>query len=121
MHITSKQIVPKKMTMKFALVWGLFAAIWLNCSAQSNMNQVATTVAMPLKSNWVIGTTLDSGKPSPFTRESIEEMEKAFKTTVIEEYGEYEAVTKLVSNNREKMEALGIDTSLSVSYMGFTV
>ena len=47
---------------------------------------MATTVAMPLKNNWVIGTTLDSffdsGKPSPFTRESLEEMENAFKMSV---------------------------------------
>ena len=89
------------------------------------MNQVGTKVAMPLKSNWVIGTTLDSffdsGKPSPFTRESIKEMEDAFETTVIEEYGKYEVVTKLVSNNQEKMEALGIGNSLNVSYMGYSV
>ena len=86
---------------------------------------MATTVAMPLKNNWVIGTTLDSffdsGKPSPFTRESLEEMENAFKTTEIKEEGEYKCITKLVSNNQEKMEALGIGNSLNVSYMGYSV
>ena len=106
--------------MKIVLV---FVVIWLNCSAQSN--QVATAVAMPLESNWVIGTTLDgffeSGKPSPFTRDSIAKFEKAFETTKIEEFGKFVMSSNIVSNQNEKMEAFGIGTSLSVSYMGFTV
>ena len=108
--------------MKVVLV---FVAIWLNCSAASSSNQVVTTVAIPIESNWVIGMTLDeffeSGKPTPFTQQSLADFETSFSTATIEEFGQFNMMSDIVSNQDDKMEAFGIKSSLSSSFMGYTV
>ena len=86
------------------------------------------TVSMPSSNNWEIGMTMDSNfarKPSPFTTESVEAFQSAWETKKEEgkwdQSGTFEMTTRLVQSQEDKLQTIGVEGSLEMSYMMFSV
>ena len=111
----------KKMTMRFyyCLMTLFMAPVF---------GQNAMTVSVPSSNNWEIGATLNSNferKASPFTQETMKQFQDAWIAR--KERGDYDAAgtfkmtTRLVQSQEDKLEAIGVEGSLSLSYMMFSV
>ena len=85
----------------------------------------AMAVNMPQTNNFQIGMTVDrqfrTGYASPFTKASMEAFEAEWERQEWEQRGTFTMTTDIVSNIHEFREALDIDSSLSVSFMEFSV
>jgi len=96
-------------------------------TAQLSMSQSTNvmTINMPASNNWVIGTTLDgmlnSGPPSPFTTQSIQDFEDAWEAK--DEWlqqGAFTMTTNIVTSQEDAVEAMGVSGSLEFSYLMFS-
>lgn len=88
------------------------------------------TVAIPNSNNWEIGATLDQNfqRPSfgsPFTTESFGEFSDEWNRKLREQERESNGVFnfkyRVTTSEEEMMEALDLEGSLSMSYMGTSV
>ena len=90
--------------------------------------QNVMTVSMPSNNNWNIGMTMDSNfgkKPSPFTYESLQEFQSAWREK--KENGNYERLetfditSRLAQSEAEKLKAIGVERSMDTRFMCFSV
>ena len=72
-----------------------------------------------------VGMTLDSflrsGKPSPFTAESLAAFEDEWESKEFQTVGSFSMVSDIVTSMDEMIEMLDIEGSLSMSYLMFSV
>ena len=90
--------------------------------------QKVMTVSMPSSNNWEIGMTMDSNfarKPSPFTQKTMDAFQSAWDKKKNagnwDQFGKFEMMTRLVQSQEDKLEAIGVEGSMEMSYMMFSV
>merc|ERR1719295_1580103 len=89
--------------------------------------QNVMTVSMPSSNNWEIGMTMDSNfarKPSPFTEETMDAFQSAWREKMengnYDAFGKFKMTTRLVQSQEDKLEAIGVEGSMEMSYMMFS-
>ena len=94
----------------------------------ASSGQRVETVVMRTSNNWEVGMTLDANfgrKPSPFTEETMAEFQSAWnqfkEDGKWDQNGAFEMTCDLVQSQEDKMEAIGVEGSLKMSYMMFSV
>ena len=86
------------------------------------------SVALPSPNNYEIGMTLDSNfmrKPNPFTKESMAELSQKWDEMSVsgdvDSSGSFSMTARLSQTQEQKQESIGVEASLGVSYMAFSV
>merc|ERR1719333_70879 len=107
----------------------LFVLFGISMSAPDNRRNLfadnsVMTINMPDGNNWDIGWTLDammrSGKPSPFSDESMEKFAARWDDADFQSQGKYKMTSKLIEDQEQRIQSLDIESTLKVSYLMFS-